>query len=72
MKKKLLKNKIVVTVIYIIAVLLTPLLIGAIGMLLPKVFNPAIETMYVVHGILSIAGTMMIVWMWLQEFIGRE
>lgn len=66
------KNKILIAVINIVAVLLTPLLIGAIDMFLPKVFNSAINIMYVAYGILSIAATVMTIWMWVDEFAERE
>lgn len=66
------KNKILIAVINIVAVLLTPLLIGAIDMFLPKVFNSAITKMYFAYGILSIAATVMTIWMWVDEFAERE
>lgn len=55
------RKKIIITIAFIIAVIVTPLIIGALDMLLPAEFNYAILVMYIAY-VMGTAAGLVIIW----------
>jgi len=58
------RKKIIITIAYIIAVIVMPLVIGALDMLLPAEFNHAIIVMYVMYVLSTAVWCVAIVNLW--------